>query len=368
MNVYIDSVRLVGCQGYRDVTLEFSSGLNILKADNNSVGKSIFFKMLREVITPGYWGREGVKQLIRWGSSCAKMLFKFSDQTECLFRLFPTYRQYVFKDNQSGVECVSEQPPEELLRRLSAISSGMYTANMLTTQGDLLFVESSSATNRALLTLLTSHEKMETLIEGTKEAIKGTEEKKRQLSVVQQYLTTEFRGIDYQDTVDLKDKKDTLDLVIPTLELLEGFVEALALESEVERFKRILNDVEGVIHLAHALSLIVDVASSMEGLEDKEWFGLLSDGLLLLDALRQIPVVDVNLTRDLAESKAVLEGLCPLKDSLSGIVQCFEEIERLRLKEQEVKETLDSIGRKGHCAFHGGEVYFSEKGCIPCGK
>ena len=153
----LESVRLVNCQSIKDITFKFSTErLNVIAA-NNSVGKSVLFKMLKITADPRQLSTiEERSQLIRHGEAKALMMAAFSDGAIGMTIVLPNQVMYRYaKIPELGFESFTE-PPEEYLKQLGlhVDKRTKYVATIIDTEQDMLFINSDQRGNDALLQLI----------------------------------------------------------------------------------------------------------------------------------------------------------------------------------------------------------------------
>ena len=82
-------IRLVNCQSWKDGVIEFSKGLNVIRANNNT-GKSVIFKMLKVTCNPESLDKADREDIIRRGSEYAEVTYLFDDSVPayCIVLLY----------------------------------------------------------------------------------------------------------------------------------------------------------------------------------------------------------------------------------------------------------------------------------------
>ena len=118
----LKSVRLVNCQSIKDITFNFATDrLNVIAA-NNSVGKSVLFKMLKITADPKQLPTiEERSQLIRHGAESAIFVAAFSDGAIGLTVVYPNRVIYRYAQlPELGFDTFAE-PPEIYLKQLGLL-------------------------------------------------------------------------------------------------------------------------------------------------------------------------------------------------------------------------------------------------------
>lgn len=166
--VKLSQMRLVNCQSWKDGVLEFTNGLNVIRADNNT-GKSVIFKCLRATANPSGLDRDDRKDFIRRKCEYAEITYLFSDNSAGVVRIFLDKTIYFFSHDVTKQQFHSQQdePHESLINRLSFIldRENGYVANILDDEQPLLLVKSSNKANYNLVKILTEHPQLSRLIE-----------------------------------------------------------------------------------------------------------------------------------------------------------------------------------------------------------
>ena len=165
----IDAIRFVNVQSYKDVTFNFSSGINVLEAPNET-GKSIMFKVFRRMCDINWYGRSEKKALIRRG--CTKGLVAISvkhqgDDNKYLvqFNMFSTFQTYKLIVNKEIVgEWKQDTIPDEV-----ALVLGWYydfnsarLLNLLDQELDMPFVNNNNKSNYEIMKFITHDSDLDT--------------------------------------------------------------------------------------------------------------------------------------------------------------------------------------------------------------
>ena len=162
--MFITKCRFVNCQAIVDKEIPFSSGLNVLLADN-SVGKSILFKMLKASCGIKAFSSEDVKHLITYGKNEAIALWYFDDNSVGGVMITSRGNIYLYGDSDQNIGRWSEPHPD-FLRNLSVVldSKEDFVLNILDPDQELIFVNSKPSTNYTVVKLVASDERLEQLI------------------------------------------------------------------------------------------------------------------------------------------------------------------------------------------------------------
>lgn len=101
----ISILRLINIQSYEDVTFRLSDGVNVLTAPNET-GKSVMFKVFRQMCNGNWYGRGTNKSLIRRGASKGTALLVVPYENglhKIVFEVYPTYQIYRLFDGDTPV-------------------------------------------------------------------------------------------------------------------------------------------------------------------------------------------------------------------------------------------------------------------------
>ena len=149
--------RFINCQSMRDLTMHFATDkLNVIVADN-SVGKSVLFKMLKVTANPKTLATiEERKQLIRYGEQCACFICAFDDGSLGATLVYPNKVIYKYKSDGATEFISYENPPAEFIRQLGLLVDEKtgYIANLIDTDQDLLFVNNNLGSNHSLIKMI----------------------------------------------------------------------------------------------------------------------------------------------------------------------------------------------------------------------
>lgn len=212
MGRYLKSLRLKGLQSWKDETLDFTDKLNVIQG-HNETGKSVPFKIMRQMCFSSMYGRASRKSLIRRGCEFGEAWFTYND---CVvkFEIYNTYQIYRLYDND-GKEVQSWQRdsmPQKLLDIVGWYinEDNNILLNLLDQEIPLPFAESSLKFNAEVLKFITESPELERAKENFKEWVqelylcKGKENTNLATLVG---LSNNYKYENLEDYRDMIDKK-----------------------------------------------------------------------------------------------------------------------------------------------------------------
>lgn len=153
MGSHLTSVEIHNMQSWSEQSgiMEFNPDvLNVIKG-RNETGKSVIFKIIYEMVFPGY---HGAQYLVRRGAEYGSALFNYADGVSVLFVLYPNgSRIYgVYKDEQLTPYNVS-RIPDEIIQIMGLVISWdtRIILNVLDKDIPMPFIKTDSAYNASLL-------------------------------------------------------------------------------------------------------------------------------------------------------------------------------------------------------------------------
>lgn len=384
--------RLVNCQSHADTVYEFSSGLNIFRADKNSAGKSVFFKMIKAVGCPSYYHTEEKrKQLIKHGAEYASSLYMFSDNSAGMVRVYPKQIIYYYTDNVTNGFTAYAEPPEEFVNALSLITNSMnnFIANMLDMDQDLLFVRSDSKTNNDLVELLTYNEQLDRMQNLTTEKIKQYREHSKYLEDTIDRLEAKLMRFKHVDTYDLKQRIKTVeagievyenlievsrelentsgmlvdsssyDLQITACDLYQSAQMAVECLGKEERYDEVAEYALDIYEVVKEAKTCAEGVRRSAGVEIFEMYEQFLDVLGLAHEIKHPNELDGALL-----ALDVYEQVGQASFSAKMLYNSVQDLRKSEERLRKVQEEFNAMGRRVPCAIYG-EVQHVEGECIP---
>lgn len=202
----IRTISLINCQSWDNGTIELATDrVNVLQAPNNA-GKSVLFKMLKITANPKAYTASQRRELIRWETNGAIILFTFEDGTAGYTQVLPTGVSYFYNGNMYAT------PPEEYLANIGLLTNNGMIANLMDATQELLLVNPALSANYDLMQLLVHNDHMENIRENTEKNLKTYNIKSGMLSMVAGVLENQLKQYQYTDI-----EKRTRDLEVGEL-------------------------------------------------------------------------------------------------------------------------------------------------------
>lgn len=388
--VKIAQVRLVNCQSWEDTTIELSPGINVLIA-SNSTGKSVFFKILKEVVSPGHLEREERVDLIREGAEYAEAYYLFDDNSLAVIRIFPQRILYYYTPNAESGEFtqMENRPHEAILRKLSAIvepETG-FVANILDDPANLLLVNSNPKATSSLIKILAKDQRMDRLIETFKAKVQEYENTQNEVTIIKNSLERKLNKLEYIDI-------DTLENNINFAEIMLDCTDTIVrLEKNASRLIPLVQEYKPYTEFRLVATLLAELEDICDDIvpvkslpqEQKELLGLVeyldtfvneykpSINIELNKAISNVigiyenaiqieakPEIDYKKVMDEINVVEILDKILNTSYKLYNQVQDTIKVN----KELEELKSIDFGGQQFDCPIHGKIVYTGE-GCQP---
>ena len=401
MDVKLRIIRLRNCQSWKDCNISLADGLNVICADNNT-GKSVLFKLLKASVSPSYYSKDELQQLIRYGTEFAEATYIFSDGSVAVVRIFKQRVIYYYTPdfNSQGYTQQEGIPHAEILEQLSVIvepSSG-FIANVLDLDQSLLLVNSKSTSDYDLIKVLTHNEDLTRLAELFKNKLvtykaELTDVRKTQARLEHVLETLEYVDIEYlEDTIDKSEKLYALnkslvliyeelnqiqisdtkiidyDTVIPLLDLGQKLKEINNIELEDTGVK--VDD-----KLINLCTMVLDMKELYRTICDVEILPDIDNDLYLIHSSLVDVYQEISRIEELPNIDRVDQILCDinlldnLKAIFNEVVNYGQEVE----KQEDLLDTINSYkeqlnieGKELDCPIHGRIKYINNQ-CIPVG-
>jgi hypothetical protein len=391
--VKISRCRLINCQSLGNVEFEFSEGLNIITAPNNT-GKSVYFKMLKVAGCPTFYTRKELGELIAFGADHAMAVYLFSDNSCAAVKVYRNGPQYYFTEEFNVHPfTVSRTPDPRMVRNLSLIvdPEESYIANILDLDQSLLLVNSNTKANHNLVKLLTSNETLNHLIATTAEKSKLQGENMHVLDDIVLSLEHQLKSYQYVDTDRLAQRIVNMGAGIDTYQnLLDAyrgmqqvdysvfdnknydnllwlldFVEEGRLFCEGSEYLFSENN-EG--ELLQVLDIYAEMQDSMDGISR-----MLPDLSLELEcSLELVDLCAAFLEAEVVKSDVgsiltmldIYEELIPVHVEFEKANTNLQSVKELDVDLSEIRNFINSVGKRVPCVIYG-EVQHIDGQCIP---
>lgn len=416
-NIYLLSVRLVNIQSWKDTTVNFTTGLNVLKAPNQT-GKSVLFKVLHFIMNPR--SVRNRRDLIRFSEPYARVFLTFSDGLLYIIQFTDNAIAYFeFQQGYDKPRVVSTTgPTESLISHLGCALRGDILSNVIEMDEVKFLINSTSRENADLIDLVTVHPRLEELIQNLEENI--IPQNKKLLSDVTMETNLIKREMDscgYEETYtlqqEIKDsiprlllarrllnvlkscriKEPRLDISkfnLPMLQTLEFL--SLSLQKEIKApiavagtIADFLSTLESVVQittskLKQPLNVPRSIASSLHllslyssllhyQLRHPIYAEVSCQELKILELLSSVISARIKPVKELPPRLSQDMLIC---ETLSGLLSLLDSIiseSRIESVRNEGTNLLKSIGgvTVSGCPLHG-TVIATGKECIPCSE
>ena len=306
------------------ITMEFTEGLNILVADN-SVGKSVFIKVLEHIVKEPKRTRAESRQIITFGKERGDIGLQFSDGTLYYIQIYENMCVY-YMERGDYVTRDAEIVRDNLFKDLSLIiepNSG-FIANIIKADQGKFLVSTASKSNEKLLNTITKNAELEKLIAECQERIVLLNG-----SIVR--INSRLRGIDNK---------------------LEGakFVDTEILEDSVEIETNLLYLVETTYYLGAILNPVKENIEESY-IQDLALFKELKKLNSITEEIKEYdkpPIDDRDTMLVLRELYKLTDVIKPVKGEINPIEVSIQKIlynlnKELDIIEEEIKEPINDI-------------------------
>lgn len=403
--VYLEAIRLINCQSWKDVTISLSKGLNAIIAENNT-GKSVLFKLLKTTACPNFYDSEERSKLVRWKEECAQIYYLFSDDSCGVVKVFPNKVIYGYTEKFSTQAFYTQQdvPIPEILDKLALIvdSNEEFIANILDLDQSLLLVDSNTKANYNLIKLLTEHKDLKRLIPLFNNKKDIYSEKYQETANIVQRLEKKLSNISYVDIDGLSSEIESSEAI---LRVLNTLLRTYSLEDSLVNLDIDMLDFDFLIDISTMGGYIeefllvdfnilfneidysfipsIDFGVSLES-ELNDINGVDLDNLYSYDensikiceiaitleaeisAIDVVPVdisdVDIRLS-----SINILESFVSVDALFSSAIEQSSKLKFLESDMIYIEEKLNVDGLEVNCPIYGSVIYSNGK-CIPCDK
>lgn len=393
-DVYLRSFRAVNFQTWKDTTIEFNTGLNVIIGENNT-GKSVVLKALKLVATPNQFSRQDRIDYIRFGCDSAHCLYEFSNGITYLVSILPECNVYYKSDGENSVQ-LGDQPPKEFLDYLGVITNGNIIGNLIDTSQDMFLVDSNSNVNHNIVSALINDEDTMKVMYQLDRKI---DETSRLLSAYQDKLKTYVKlseSFTIRDIDSLETLINNSEFSVNELEIVTGILEIL---DNVKPYQKINKEIYDSLNLTEDLNLLdssmMTIKDCKLNQKDLDKNKLIINQIYLMDKFNsKIKMIEstkyikddvikgieisedlikvsecieqIKQPKDLINTKSNLSLLEDLKDISSKVATVVNDGDLVKTID-ELKEDL-KIDKEGgeifDCPIHGQIKYVDEE-CIP---
>lgn len=411
--VKLKAIQVAGFQSWKNCTINFADGLNVITAPNNT-GKSVFFKCIQLVGHPNSFTKEEKESMIRKDCERASALFLFTDGSAALVFIYVKGNIYLYADkfdgNKTNWNSKSFTPPSKLISNLGLIiePSNGFIANMLSLKHDLFLIESDSKANNDLIKALTQNDQLTRLCETFREKLPEVDKKYGETTEIVYMYQKALESYEYVDISSLEDDVNEYEMYLGIFESVAYIfreLEDLAsiesprinlrtcvdileitnlfedlneyLELDKNKIKEDLNTIETIIILNDIKDSINEIVIN-ETIEDAQMnlkmFDLLSATIQINNSLAEYSNRMEYYKRTscyLDEFKFILDCYSSITE-LNNLVNDFNlsinEYEKCNDDCNKIKERLEHLKsefKTYDCPIHGKIILTKDNMCVP---
>lgn len=384
--VYLKQARLVNFQSWKDSTIDLTSGLNLLIAENG-VGKSSFLRAMRIVLSPEKYTKDARRKYIRWGTEFATVAYIFSDDTIFLIQIYVNGNAYYKLFLDGTKKFLGNEPPIELIDKLGIVKYESIVGNVIDLSKEKFLVNSSEADDDTIFKMVLSNEDLDKLRqviseEKIPEVVYKLGIEKERLKYTEDLISK----IQYIDISNLERNVKASDIVVNNIEGLVKLCDILEETPNVQTIpydsKQTIENIEPYIKLKNTLDMLDSIkfvsdcdCDTLKGLQpiitfndeinklkyQKDLSNLdntLENISSLVNLLNVEPIRPVNITLGSINTLMVLNRLA---------INCNSVIDLMRTQsmiESEKKELDNLGGEEFDCPIYG-KIKLVNEDCIP---
>lgn len=202
MDGKIQKVRLKNIQSWKDGEMVFSEDrMNVLKARNES-GKTVLFKVFRQMCFPNFWGRTGRAKLIRRGCDKGVLEIDLASGTRVIFEMYKTFQIYILHKDGEILTWKQNSLPEEIKKELGwyVDEKNQILLNILDLEVPLPFILSDEKFNAQVLGFAVNVQELEDILENAKYLKEILQRAIKQGEADEKGLRSFFSDLQYIDT------------------------------------------------------------------------------------------------------------------------------------------------------------------------
>lgn len=297
-------MRIKNFQSIVDVTYNFSEGLNVIVAPNNT-GKSIINKIIDVLVNSKSIKSYEMQQYITFGKPKSD-IFVSDEVNTYWIEIYPKKINYYKLENDSFI-FIGNELPRGLINALGLlICEDNFVGNLITSNHSKLLVDSSASINNQILSLIARDDNAENIIEECENRMSIINSNLRTLRSKRNFLEKELSSIEVEDTTY---REECLKRVFGLTEFTEELVGVYEKSEELNPNKGLKNKLDGLL----------DFCSDLEKVNYK--FNYISDSKVIN-----------NLDRDLATASE-LESIIDKLNSITKRCKFINEVKKCNLSD-----------------------------------
>lgn len=384
----LEKLTITNFQSFRNVTYEFSDGLNVIIAPNNT-GKSIIFKVIDVLVNGHKMSSAERKEFIRFGCNKSDVYVK-SGGNYYWAEILPRHTNYYSGSSMNSMTFLSNELPNEIRQAFALLvcEDGLI-GNVIDSNQSKFLIDSDSRVNNSILGLLTRDSNAEKIIETTTERIKTLNAEVRIKNSERKIYARELESIGVTDisyrqniVIDSNVLLTLADILLPVKEKLDTIKQVKQVDSS---FKPIMDVVTQLESIKYKLSEIRNVEVFPV---DKSYIDFICKLESVSERLRHVN--DIKLpNKDILDFSVKLENI---REKISGVnhinlpseveVEAYNKLSQIMKKTQQIltlmrenkvldieskriKNQLNDLRGEVHdCPIHGTIKLVNEE-CIP---
>lgn len=384
----LEKLTIVDFQSFKNVTYEFTDGLNVIIAPNNS-GKSIIFKIIDVLVNGNKMTTAERKEFIRFGCSKSDVYVK-SQGTYYWAEILPKITNYYSGSAINSMTFLGTELPNEIRQAFALLvcEDGLI-GNVIDSNQSKFLIDSDSRVNNSILGLLTRDNNAEKIIETTTERIKSLNSEVRLKNSERRIYARELENIEVTDisyrqtlVIDSNVLLTLADILLPIKEKLDTIKEVKQVSDSFKPLIDVVNNLESVKYKLSEIryqkvfpvdksyiDFIVKLESIRDRLNPVNNVELPNKGLIdITSKLENISdrLRDVNHVKLPSESEIeTYNKLSLLMKKTQQILTLMRDNKVLDIESKRIKNQLNDLRGEVHdCPIHGTIKLVNEE-CIP---
>ena len=334
--------------------------LNVI-IGRNETGKSVLFKVFRQMCFSNFYGMKGRRSLIRRGCPYGDLIMQMEDNTIIQFRIYPTSQVYVLKRPNGEIQKWTQNTlPEEIRQVLGwyVDTDNKIILNLIDNEQGLAFIDTSQKFNAGVLKFITEDEDIQSVITNFTDWVEELNNKQALASNKVFELRTKYDMLNYTDTDKLKYnislRENLIKVYKPVQEIIkhlnkintkdEPLNEVTNYET-VERLMKELNTLQQVFSITQSINNLTKPTGSYNNTEKiKE---IVKEHKTLQNHLQLLNRVN-NLTQPLSETKNYNEVISTIKtiNSCKKVVKALALTNNILASINKIKQDLEEVQMK----------------------
>ncbi len=407
------AIKLKDFQSWANGTIEFASGLNVIRGENN-FGKSAIFNALMVTCNPNKFSASERADFIKYTKPYAEISYIFEGYQAGVVRLFPNRIIYMFSEDfrNEPYKQSEGKPPKELLDLLEVYvepTTG-FLLNIIDSDRQLLLVNSDEKADSQLITALIQNQELARLVRVFESKIPDLESYNSSVISSQFRLEAKLSKLEYTDINDLESKINQAELILsvfPNLIRVYDYIKDIEFISEdVNNINSLLDEIQFVEQIEATGILSLNVSNDDFNTTDLDicnlGLALENTGLLetdiaevsdmeleqktldtvsvLIDTYNKVSIIDnliksnynlsCNIIQPLTQLSEIIEPLIIINNLISSIDNMRELNNNTYAEISYLENTLQTLMSENEvlkCPIYD-NIVFKDNSCIPVTK